>query len=710
MQQLQQLVQQNANRPNADKAGGGKPGDESKPKLIVNERENSILVHATPDKMEIIRQAIAALDTPSSRKEHLLASRLNFQVHRLSTLDPATLVGILDELGDLSPATKIEVDATSKSLIVYGSLADQVTVKTLVDRLDGSTRSFYVISLRRLRAEEVAGTIMYMLGEEEEDNSRNSSSYYYSYYEYRYGQGSQQQEEKRPFRVDADIENNRLMLWANEVEREEVWDLLVKLGEVPSDQRDNETMRVLDLSTDANAEEMLERIRSLWPSIAPNELEIQPQPQSRPQTREPERDAPAKEPAAALPPAAGRPSDSAVDVRSTSLDGVAEVNSRVLAAQTDFHTDWREFVAQVEATAGEDHTHDADATPRALDTSPADAGTSPTTAVPESTPPPVIIQRGPNGRLILGSPDTEALNRIEDLIADLTPKRREYVIYKLKHPNTWAYDVEWNLNAFFEQEEGGESFRDWYTGELVNTKDKSPSRLSKRKPLKIIGDEVSRTILVQGATEDQLRTIAELIEIYDQPELENPLMVRETRLFTVKYSDAFVVAEAIKNAYRDLLSPNDPAFEKKNAEGENARGNATTITYDYGSRYGNNDDEEQAPERPARIGFKGALSMGVDEISNTIVVSAARGLLNDIEHQIKELDELAKANNNIRVMPVSSAINLAALRERMSTVLTVSRPRQNGLNGQQPEGLPPNGADPRGNFNNGFNNGWNRGQ
>lgn len=154
---------------------------------------------------------------------------------------------MLLDLGDLSPRSKIQVDEDNRSIIVFGTLADHVTVKTLVERLDGSTRSFEVIPLRRLRADEVAGTIQYMMGEEEEEDD-NSRGGYYSYYSYRYGsrRDSGSSKETRPFRVDADVENNRLLLWANEVEYKEVSNLLEKMGEIPPDRGSSETMRVID--------------------------------------------------------------------------------------------------------------------------------------------------------------------------------------------------------------------------------------------------------------------------------------------------------------------------------------------------------------------------------------------------------------------------------------------------------------------------------
>ena len=269
MQQLQQL-QKNMQRSSSNSSKGG-GGEEQEPKLIINERDNSIVAHAPPDKMEIIRQTITALDTPASGR----GSTLHTKIFRLSAIDPATLVTILNELGEFSPSTKMTADETNGSLIVHGTLSDLNSIWELVQELDGSTRNFEVIPLRRLAADEVAGTIQYLMGSEDDDN-KNDNSGYYSYYSYRYSRGSssKSKEDKRPFKVDADLENNRLLLWANEVELEEVQNLLVKMGEIPSGEGSNETLRVIDLSSDDDADAVLERIRRMWPNLAPNDLEI----------------------------------------------------------------------------------------------------------------------------------------------------------------------------------------------------------------------------------------------------------------------------------------------------------------------------------------------------------------------------------------------------------------------------------------------------
>jgi hypothetical protein len=72
---------------------------------------------------------------------------------------------------------------------------------------------------------------------------------------------------------------------------------------------------------------------------------------------------------------------------------------------------------------------------------------------PADTPPPAIkITRGPDGRLMISSQDTRALDLMEDLIAQQTPAPgQEYKIYKLKYAD--ALDVKYLLEDFFEEED-----------------------------------------------------------------------------------------------------------------------------------------------------------------------------------------------------------------------------------------------------------------
>ena len=137
--------------------------------LVVNPRKNSILAHAPPDKMAIIEQAVKAIDVPSGQSDSLLTNPTRMQVYRLHAIDPEPLVKTLEEVGELSPNTRLEVDKRNRVIIAYATLADHVIIRQLVERLDGSGRRFEVVPLRRLAADYVAGTIEFMMGAPPQD-------------------------------------------------------------------------------------------------------------------------------------------------------------------------------------------------------------------------------------------------------------------------------------------------------------------------------------------------------------------------------------------------------------------------------------------------------------------------------------------------------------------------------------------------------------
>src|SRR5205085_8009617 len=136
----------------------------------------------------------------------------------------------------------------------------------------------------------------------------------------------------------------------------------------------------------------------------------------------------------------------------------------------------------------------------------------------------------------------------------LAPEKHDYHVFYLKH-NT-AFWVATKLEDYFagddkKKKEGGNFF--FYAPPA----DKPEARrLSKRKNLKFITESDTNTILVLGADASQLKTIEDLIKLYDQPDPINSKTARVTVTFTLKYSKAKAVADAVKDVYRDLLSSN----------------------------------------------------------------------------------------------------------------------------------------------------------
>lgn len=667
MQQMQQMQQQGGN-----KAGG--PMQPSKVYLVVNRRENSILANGPPNLIAVVSQAVKTLDVPSENDQSLLQNPNRMQVYRLSAIDPDAFAEVLQELGQLDPNTQVKVDKKNKAIIVQGTLADHLTIRQLVDRMDGTDRSFHVVRLRRLEAEYVAGTIEFMMGAgEKKQNNRRSYSFYYD--PFGSSGNSEEANPRQGFRVDADVEHNRLLIWANEIEMAEVTNLLQKLGEIPLGDQVGSRLRRLDSIPLEDGQQILDRLRELWPAMGNNPLIIE----SAPQKPAPETTAPEKR---------MEPSTDATTPGRTRPTSRHESSPSFRFSKSTLQRDTP--LLMVSEAGTEPATEAREAAPPAKESDNDLPPGFPGRRNPRSAAPaPIRILQDANGRWTLQSEDTAALDRLEDLLQDLTPPRKDYRIFQMKNKSTWAWGVAQRLEDFFEEEAKDENpgrSRYWYY-EPEPAKDSERSRLSKKKPLKFIPDSDSNSILVTGADPAQMRIIEELIEAFDVPAESDSMAVRKTEIFPLRFSKAKVVADAIKDVYRDLLSENDKALANQQKK-EDQRPVERTVTYIY-------DDSAQGDSEapPSPVKFKGLLSIGVDELSNTLVVSATESLLQNVGQMIESLDNAARPTvPSMQVLQVRG-IPLDELQKKLDKLLKEPKSRQPKPN--QPQNGQPQNAQPQ---------------
>jgi type II secretory pathway component GspD/PulD (secretin) len=711
-QQMQQQMMQQQMEMQQQQQGGGKPPggakNGSQVHIIANVRENSLVAQAPADQMALIAEGVKLIDIPSARSQSLLKNMSRTQVYRLTAIDPEPLVKMLNELGDLDPTTRLQVDKKNRSIIAYAPLADHLTIRTLVTKLDGTDRKFEVIKLRRLEADYVAGSIEFMMGAGEK--KKQQTNRYNPYFDFGFGGGrNNEEDESRKFRVDADIEHNRLLLWANPIEIEEINHLLVKLGEIPSEGGNLSTLRVLDSIPPEEVEELLQRLKRTWPGHGANPLLIVPQTEPEPS------DPPARPSNPIKKPARKRTEDGTTTQRDTRRKSgeTPLTEARLLrllqVAQVDEDeaddTDEGEPPAPARGKAVRDESSparadvpatddggaegaaklaekDNTAAEKGIESQSAPAASGRQRGGKDEVPEPIRVGRGPDGRLIISSADTNALDRMEDLLTEITPPRKDYKVFKLKYKSTWAYGVMLNLKDFFKEKDDNKQdsgrFRFFY-GMPSNNSTDDERRLSKRKALKFVSDSDSNSIIVVGADPAQLRTIEELIAVYDVPESKDSAAVRKIELVQIHYSKAKTIADAVKDVYRDLLSANDPALQNQNGK-DNKNNNTRTTTINYVDNFGSGDDKK--PDLPMK--FKGLLSIGVDELSNTLVVSAADNLVDNVVETIEALDEAAKPQvNRMRVLKVNRHIDANELQKRLKSLVTKPVPPQQKQQQQQ---------------------------
>ena len=619
----------------------GMPGGPPKPKLEVsltpNEHDNSIIAVAPPDRMILIAQAIKAIDVASNEGQSLLGTAHRWQVYRLTSIEPDALIQTLEDIGNLDPGTRLQADKKNRAIVAYAPLADHVQIRSLIDRLDGSARKFYVIPLRRLEADYVAGTIEFMMSGERGEKKQQQRSRY-SYYPFDFGGSSSQKQEETAdkFRVEPDIERNRLILLANPIELQDVQSLLEKLGE-NTGAGDSPTIRVLEISPGKETEELLERLRRHWPSVSPNPL-ILPPPEP---PKEPEKQKPAAAPLKKDSPPS--PRTAAAELPPTPELGRSEGTSTAAVA-----------LAPPAAEPSKEPPLPARLGPPPVGSP---IGLPPKAASPEGPPLPVTITRTPDGKLMITSLDTRALDRLEDLISQLSPAgKTDYQIFRLKY--ALASSVTTVLKDIFKD---GEKQRvplwmqfEYGTGD---SSDKGAGRLSKRRALKIVSEYDTNSILVQGADASQLKTIRELIEFYDKPEPPDAQSVHQTEKFILQWSKAESVADTIKDLYRDLLSPKDRALANQQQEQQRRP---------YIFLFDESSGEGESQKRPR---FQGLLSIGVDKVSNTLVVSAPPYLMKDVSKLIKELDEAAQPVEAVSVVKIGPGVSSQSIEAAVSKLL-----------------------------------------
>jgi type II secretory pathway component GspD/PulD (secretin) len=229
-----------------------------------------------------------------------------------------------------------------------------------------------------------------------------------------------------------------------------------------------------------------------------------------------------------------------------------------------------------------------------------------------------------------------------------------------------------NLKEYFAEElaaDEDDQFYDYFFGYGGGSSDDGAATLGKRRKLRFIWDPDTNTILVQNASPAQIQVIDELIRIYDQGVGEDSVARRRTEVIKIEYSRAADIATALKEVYRDLLSSKDKEFEN---EGDGDRGGGSRSVY-YSFSSGSSNTKKTAP---VKMSFEGALSVGVDSVSNTLIISAEEQIFENVVQIVEMLDQQARPDTVVQVHELRGAIPAEDLQQALSTAL--SRPWQGG--------------------------------
>lgn len=490
--------------------------------MVANVKENSILVSAAPDKIEIVKQAIEAIDRPSQSRQSLAADPDRLKIYPISRIETDSVRDMLEELKDrgaLNEDVEIEADYRNDRLIIYADNDDHQAIARFIEQVSPQNRQSVVIPLRVLEPAYAISAVNLML---EHLVQEQSSGY----------RGADQER----FRIEADAANRRLLMWATEDEEQQVRRLLEQLGEQAGAEAETQQVRVVAPGA-ADAEKILARLEAIWPQISDHPLRID-----------------GKEPSA---PPMSRSTDARSDESSE------EENRRASNEAASHDARLAVFAHRVREAAAESSDLEAE------------SDTSDEESLEDATPP-VFITTGPDGRLLVVSSDPAAAGRAADLIEALGPSKDAENVFQLKSAS--AYAVQYQLEEIFEATGEYESSYGYYGRRRSSD---STSTLAPQQTLSFHSDATTNTLLVQNATPEQLQRIKQLIEIYDRPEFADEEIERQTVIYSVRHGEADAIAEVLKDVYRDLLSASDRAFDQIDSD---RRGSAGYVGLAYSRR------------------------------------------------------------------------------------------------------------------------------
>ncbi len=300
---------------------------------------------------------------------------------------------------------------------------------------------------------------------------------------------------------------------------------------------------------------------------------------------------------------------------------------------------------------------------------------------------------------MLSSPDTAALDRLEQLIEQLAPPQHRFKVYALKFIR--AIDMYYDLKDYFkddlEAKENNNDFDYWYWPPRRNSsEDNSGPSLSKRRKLMITWDPPSNSILVANASASQLSEIEQLIKQFDKPARTDSVELRQTASIKIMYSKPSIIAAAVKEVYRDLLSAKDKEFDRPDRKGDQRSGSVERVTEIFYHGTGGGDDDSRSA--PVKVGFDGALSLGADDVSGVLIVSAQKGIFDAVVQMVRELDAEAAPKTTVQVHHVNGNVSAEALQKALEKAVGKAwlgnRPEQQP-NQTGPEGEKKPGAKER---------------
>ena len=672
-QQQQQQQQQQAQNAAALAA--------AKIQLTSDLRTNSLLVTAGNEDMALIEKTIESIDVEESADQLARqgANQPQLEVYPLNAADPRMVV---DMLNATVPGLVIYEDLKTRRINIYASPADHQQVRAIIKQLDGGAgESVTVVNLRKIDPVAAATSLRSLFGA----NSADGPS------------------------IEADAVGKRLMVRGSPEQVAEIRKVLSQLGEDGEGGGRREStggpIRTLDMGG-RSAEEMLSLIERIMPPGERSTIRIvRPSGGGNPLFRgsgtirpgSPEnelfdRKVPPKTPAGASeaitprtqrgnPPAATTNDSDSIDDLARELDELLEESEpkppRTNPDRRATSTPARP--GRIRLTAQE--AEEPETAPRRESARSAGGGE--------------IRVTTEGGKLVLSGDDLEALDRLEgflqQVIESAPDNKTRWTVYYLRAAD--ATETATMLGALFPQgsvtqtaTQSGGLFGN-LTGGLSSLGGSllDMSGMSKSQPLRIIPELRSNALFISGPSE-QVTEIMAALEVLDTNELPESAKDRVPRMIPVQVADVTEVASIIREVYKEQMDPVGGNPLAALARGGGGGGGFNPLAMMLGGGQ---------PQGRQQRGIQ--LTLGIDERTNTLIVSSSEQLFRQVEQLVQAIDQSAReANSTVRVVTLNSS-NTAVAGQALSSLLGKVKVNQNQANNsRRPAGPEAPGGFGRG--------------
>jgi type II secretory pathway component GspD/PulD (secretin) len=319
-------------------------------------------------------------------------------------------------------------------------------------------------------------------------------------------------------------------------------------------------------------------------------------------------------------------------------------------------------------------------------------------AIPGDGSPKPITMVPSGNNLLLTSEDPEALDRMQALAEALSqsaPKRQTWTVFYLRTADATetasmlgnlfpsgsvAQSVDRNSQSMMGSLTGGISSLGSSLMDMSGL-----SSLGAASTLRIVPEIRSNALYVSGPS-DLVRQVEDVLKVLDASELPESLRDRVPRMIAVEHADVTEVAEIIESLYKDYMQA--PA-----AIPGGGGGGMNPIAMLMAASGGAGDKTKGRGIR---------LTIGVDERTNSVVVSSDETLYRQIEALVKTLDQQAlEANRTVRIVAVDAAKAMVVQQALGSLVNRVKVSSTGGGSSNQPAMQAP--QSPFGGMNGGDN-------